>query len=94
MPIPQKICVVEDTFTIKGRGLVVMTREWQVGQNISVGDWIELRSIKDERLLARVKSIDSVQRSTQGNTVGLCLAGISRDVVHADDEIWTVDSAD
>lgn len=84
MPIPQKLCVVDGTFTVAGRGLVVMTTGWRAGQNVSVGDWIELRSPTGQHRLARVKLLDSVS-STKGNTIRL--AGVPRETINAGDEV-------
>jgi len=94
IPIPQKLCVVDGTFTITGHGFIAMTKEWQAGQNVSLGGWIELRSPTGQRRLAQVKSVESVRRSTEGNTIGLRLVGVPRETIHAGDEIWSVDTAD
>ena len=94
MPISQKLCVVEDTYTITGRGLVVMTKEWQPEQVVTRGQQIELRSGTGQRRTAQVKSLDSVRRFGEGGAIGLCLVGVSRETVRAGDEIWSLGSAD
>ena len=93
MPIPQKLCVVAGTLTITGHGFIVMTREWQTGRDVSLGDWIELRFATGEHHLARLKSLDTV-RSTNGSTVGLRLVGVPREAIHVGDEVWSVETAD
>ena len=92
----KQLCVVEDTFFITGRGLVIMTKQWQIGQ-LRPGDWVEIRTAVGDRHSARVKSIEMV-RFTPGmerlvdaqHPGGLLLTGIDRDKVKAGDAVWAI----
>ena len=95
MPIPRQLCVVEDMFFIKGRGLVITTGRWQ-GGSLRPGDWIDLHSSTGERNSAEIKSIEGVRFIPgQPHIVdahhfgGLLLADISRDTFHTGDQIWS-----
>lgn len=98
--VQEKLCLVEDTLFVKGRGLVLMTTHWQTGQ-IRVGDWIELRSAGgqsyDTPLQSCVESIEMVRFAPGSERVvdaehpgGLLLPNLSREDVHRGDEVWSV----
>lgn len=76
---------IEDVFTIKGRGAVVVG-VIERGR-ISVGDTVEICSMERKSLLAQVAGIEKYKEvlvsAKAGDGVGILLLGIDRDQVEA-----------
>lgn len=92
----ERLCLVEDTFYVTGRGLVLMTSQWQTGQ-VKAGDWIELHASERSSRIACVKSIEMVRFTPGGERVvdaahpgGLLLPNLTREDVKRGDEVWSV----
>ena len=90
------LCVVEDAFTVTGRGTVIMPGRWQTGE-VQSGDWIEIRSAQGGSHMARVSSVEITcsapkykKIANADNPAPFLLSHIDRENVHKGDEGWSV----
>jgi|SRR5579884_4560986 len=90
MPGQQKrICFIEDVVTIIDRGVILRPDNLRVDA-IKQQDWIEVRCGDGARHVARVRSVEPVRTYEGRRTFGLLVTSVTREDVHAGDEIWTV----
>ena len=93
----QLVFVVEDTLTIKGRGVALVPAHpgiWGSGE-AEVGDMIEIRADGAAPLTTRIKALDWQPRNSgnrdrvKSDWLGFVIVELSGGSVKSGDEVWT-----
>ena len=92
----KRLCYIEDVITMVGRGIVIKPDKIREGQ-VRPGDWIEIRSADGSNHVAKVRTIELIRFppgkapvADANHAGGLLITSLTREEVHADDEVWTV----
>jgi len=91
----RRLFVVEDTFYIKGRGLVPVPGIVPEGEErFQVGDPISLKRPDGSALAWRIGGLEMIHTAVPRNDVVILLAGLTKEDVPIGTEVWSVDHAE
>jgi hypothetical protein len=92
----ERLFVVDGVFTVARRGVVLTCAGWEAGQ-AKAGDWVEIRSAEEGKLLARISSVEWGGKRMDGESVAqpgwpahLMFANLKPGQVKRGAEVWSV----
>jgi hypothetical protein len=90
--MPRSLYTVEDSFFLKGRGLVtlpgIVPRE---GERFRIGDWVEIRRPDGSRLVWAIGGIEMSDPAPPTPGVVILLRELGKEDVPIGSEIWSID---
>ena len=91
----RRLFVVEDSFLIKGRGLVPVPGIVPQGEEgFSVGDPISLVRPDGSMLAWQIGGLEMIHTTVRRDDVVILLTGLAKDEVPISTEVWSVDHAE